>query len=313
MKLRLVITLLFSPLLLAAPICHASLEQAMALVQQGKFAQAEPFLYAEANAGNRDAMYWLGFTLQQQNFLKGVEAGAWYYKSAELGDPWAMAKMSHKRICNFLDWNCPTGKKAKEWGKIQRAAWEKMAANGDGNAQQALAYSGYGWKDYFAFLRLHEKVRRLKKAVKMGPSPASKALADVLEDKQEIIKYHLIAANNGYVPAMTVLAGYEKVLDHEVILHWLHTALELGSSDAALLLKHGYYEGSYGLPKDDEKQYYYSLLYTGLGTNSGFFMGGYLEDKLTPEQIERIEKQAAEWLTTHPKNFFYDVTSTMYD
>ena len=70
-----------------------------------------------------------------------------------------------------------TGKKAKEWGKIQRAAWEKMAANGDGNAQQALAYSGYGWKDYFAFLRLHEKVRRLKKAVKMSPSPASKALA----------------------------------------------------------------------------------------------------------------------------------------
>ncbi len=298
-------SLLFIILLLNTPLALASFEQGMAHVQLGEFAKAEPFLLAEAEKGNRDAMYWLGFALQKQSFEKGVQAGGWYYKAAELGDPWAIAVLANKNTCSFMGWHCLLG---KEWRAKQHNAWKEMAANGDGNAEYILATYDFGWKEYFLFLRPYERVRRLKKAVEMGSGRAAYALAGEIGAK-ESVKYLLIAANNGYVPAMSILRGYHEVLGDDVVLYWLHKALEAGSKDAASGLKFAYYEGSYGLPKDDELQYYYCRIYSGLGQRGCTFMSPRLPDDVR----NRIRKQANEWLATHPKNHFYDVTSTMFD
>ncbi len=303
------ISLLFIILLLNTQLALASFEQGMAQVQLGEFAKAEPFLLAEAEKGNRDAMYWLGFALQKQSFEKGVQAGYWYKKAAELGDPWAIAKAANTRYCEFLRWECLNTEK---WQQKQLELLRALAKKGDGNAEYVLARYELGWKRFIPFLAKLERIPRLKKAVEMGSGPASYALAGEIDDK-ESAKYLLIAANNGYVPAMSTLSGYDAVLDNDVILYWLNKALTLGSKNAALALQFAYYEGSYGLSKDDEKQYYYCIIYKGLSRDSCSFMGNRLYNVLTDKQVEKIEKQADEWLATHPKNHFYDVTSTMFD
>ncbi|MFC1503350.1 hypothetical protein ACFL53_03230 [Pseudomonadota bacterium] len=92
-------------ILINAVLCsysYANFEQGMEYVQQARWYDAEQEFRPEAEAGNPDAMHWLGRSLEYQNFQKGLTAGEWFYKSAELGNPWAMYSLQDNTNCDFF-------------------------------------------------------------------------------------------------------------------------------------------------------------------------------------------------------------------
>ncbi|WP_146155048.1 sel1 repeat family protein [Photobacterium lipolyticum] len=251
---------------------HASFEQGMKYVQQARWDDAEQQFRAEAEAGNADAMYWLGRSLEFQDFQKGLTAGEWFYKSAELGNPWAMYSLQDNTNCDFFGWPCDR----KDWKEIQIEIWRDMAAKGDGLAEYALASYDLGWKGYIPFVRKKKRIRRLTKALDMGYNYSAMTIYGIILGnygydtapqylRKESINYLLIAAKNGYAPAMTALSGYSDIIGHKETKKWLYKSLDLGYPDSPYLLSHYYNDGTDGFKQNSEQAYYYAKINVGLG------------------------------------------------
>ncbi|MGF1761743.1 hypothetical protein L4D76_28435, partial [Photobacterium sagamiensis] len=237
-----------------------------------------------AEAGNPDAMYWLGRSLEFQDFQKGLTAGEWFYKSAELGNPWAMTSLRDKTNCEFFGWPC----KRTNWSEKRLEIWRDMAAKGDGLAEYALATYDLGWKGYIPFVRKNEKIRRLTKALEMGEGTAAIKLNGLLlgnhgydtapkNIREECAKILSIAAENGYARAMTAVASYSDIIGYEATKNWLYKSLELGYPVAAFSLANIYDEGGNGLEKDSEQAYYYAVISTRVGDLYGSSLSFALE------------------------------------
>ncbi|MFC1503349.1 hypothetical protein ACFL53_03225 [Pseudomonadota bacterium] len=164
-----------------------------------------------------------------------------------------------------------------------------MAAKGDGLAEYALASYDLGWKGYIPFVRKKERLRRLKKALEMGYNYSAITINGMLlrehgydtapqHLREESVKYLLIAAKNGYAPAMTDLAGYSDIIGHEATKKWLYMAFELGYPAAAFSLANILDEGSNGFEKNSEQAYYHALISTRIGDLYGSSLSSSLED-----------------------------------
>ncbi|MGF1760036.1 hypothetical protein L4D76_19280, partial [Photobacterium sagamiensis] len=243
-----------------------------------------------------DAMYWLGRSLEFQDFQKGLTAGEWFYKSAELGNPWAMTSLRDKTNCEFFGWPC----KRTNWSEKRLEIWRDMTAKGDGRAEYYLSHYDLGWRGYIPFVRKKEKIRRMVRALDMGEGYAAITLNEIVlgnygydtapkQLREESAKYLLIAANNGYAPAMSDLTSYADIIGYKETKEWLYKALNLGYPAAAFLLMINYDEGRYGSTKDKEKAYYYTRILTAFGgrySNSSYISrdGGYIQDYLSIEK-----------------------------
>ncbi|PSW06096.1 sel1 repeat family protein [Photobacterium lipolyticum] len=299
-------------------IVRADFNKGMEFVQQARWYDAEQEFRPEAEAGNADAMYWLGRSLEFQDYQKGLTAGEWFYKSAELGNPWAMYSLQDDTNCDFFGWPCDR----MNWKDKQIEIWREKAAKGDGLAEYALASYDLGWKGYIPVVRKKERNRRLTKALEFGASYAAITLNTELIDgrgyktapkkvREEGLKYLKIAANQSYAPAMTDIVDYSDLLDEGESKVWLYKALTLGYPSAPYLLIYAYDEGEYGFAKDKEQAYYFSKVLSGWGgkfAREDYYSNddGKIGENLTREKKIELDKKAEEWLATHTVNHFYN-------
>ena len=142
--LSLLITLLLSLTFSQAwaqltPEQQAAKERGLMLYNQYKAISATPFLRIAAEAGDREAQYFLAESLRFNNRYMTTEAHHWYEAAAQQGDYYAMIRLgrSGNDLCAVM--NCPPERKAPlDWLREALKQAEPQAQQGDAEAMYIL-------------------------------------------------------------------------------------------------------------------------------------------------------------------------------
>lgn len=115
-----------------APELQATRDHGIAIYKQGSWMDSQPFLREAAEAGDREAQYYLGEALRLSKRYMTAEAQKWYEAAAEQGDVYAMLRLaSGSDLCRTL---ATCTQDADYW---QQRAYEtalKRAEQGDASA-----------------------------------------------------------------------------------------------------------------------------------------------------------------------------------
>ena len=281
-------------------------EKGIELYNQHKDPEQE--LRIAAQAGDKEAQYYLAEDLRRTSRYMTAEAYSWYTAAAEQGDLYAMRRLSSMEddLCIAMG-NCPKGKKsAEDWHQqllstatplaesgnneamyllykaTDEIEWlEKSAATGNAHAQFWLALRYTEGKKFFLFpWERHEAIDDLfRKSAEGGdPKGISEHYGSLLKEKKiEPARYWLKkGAETGYTVPF---------FEYAYFLSDPNNPLNLPVDLVA----------SYGLM---------SLL---LELDGGGDMLPLAKDELpriaaqmTPEQIKQAEAFAKEWKATHP-------------
>ncbi|MGF1727661.1 sel1 repeat family protein [Photobacterium nomapromontoriensis] len=245
-------------LFVIAPVwANEQLEQGIRLYNQSEFKQAKAILQAEAGKGSAAATYWLGITQYESG--ERFEAGDTFLKAANMGDPWAMDLLvpGGNSPCDYLGWPCN-----EAWHEKAMAGWEKLAEQGSGKAKYAMYDKGDNWWQYIPFYR--QKVRNEIHADIIQHKGYGIFKNGAKWDSREKKKYLIMAAEEGYAPAMISLFYSAELIGREKANEWLFKSLELGYHRAAVNLYYSYKNGTEGFPQDYVMAYYYHRLTTAL-------------------------------------------------
>ncbi|WKV97384.1 hypothetical protein PYV50_01855 [Pseudomonas sp. H22_DOA] len=104
------------------------------------------FLQTAAEAGDRDAQYYLGEAIRLSNRYMTEDAVKWYEAAAEQGHLYAMLRLSNKEdLCTIIE-TC-TQKSGKDWRAQALKIAHERAERGDTEAMVALytAKQGLEW------------------------------------------------------------------------------------------------------------------------------------------------------------------------
>ncbi|MGL4316366.1 MAG: tetratricopeptide repeat protein [Pseudomonas sp.] len=288
------------------PTQQAAKEQGIMLFNQYKV--AIPELRIAAEAGDREAQYYLAEELRQTHRHITEEAQKWYMAAAEQGDYYAMYRLSGKGtdLCIAMN-NCPADNKtAGEWLLLGRKTAGALAAQGDSEAMYVMCYltNDYEW---------------MKKAAEAGSPMAQYDLARFYRDgrifffppwgrSERIEELMKKSAEGGYVNGMGEYLGILQVNgDMAAARTLLAKIAETG--DAGAIGSYGAYlahtPNTLDYPIDLVKGY--GLISLLLELDGGGTSKNFAEDilpeiaaKMTPEQIEQAKVFAKEWKATHP-------------
>lgn len=287
-------------------------EQAAAKIRgitlYNQYKDGESDLRIAAEAGDREAQYYLGEDLRHTARYMTAEAQKWYVAAADQGDYYAMYQLSGKGsdLCAAMG-NCPKDNKtAGDWLLQGRETAKALADKGDAEAMYVLHF-------------LTNNDDWLEKSAASGYPRAQWFLAEMYKEgkgffilpwsrSERIAELYKQAAEGGYPPAMLVYAGTLRVSgDMEGGREWLKMGAETGY--AKMLGDYAYSfsapDNRWQIPVDYVKGY--ALMSLLLELNGGGTTGRFAQDEmpritahLTPEQIEEAKKIAAEWKATHP-------------
>lgn len=137
MKASLLAAVLSLPLAAWAlePEVQAAKDEGMRLYGLGIAAESIPLLEPAAEAGDVDAMYYLGEIHRLRHMGLTREAMAWYLQAAEQGDVHAMLRLFQGGACTAGD-RCPEG--YEDWHHAALAVAQPKAEAGDPDAMLAL-------------------------------------------------------------------------------------------------------------------------------------------------------------------------------
>lgn len=309
-----ILVILLSWSVLAAqltPEQQAAKEKGITLYNQYK--DAEPYLRIAAEAGDREAQYYLGEELRSASRFMTQEAQKWFMDAAEQGDLYAMLRLSRSSndLCSAMK-NCPPdSKSAWDWLKQAREQGKARAEAGDAEAMYVM---------YLATTELEW----LEKSAEADYAPAQYLLANrYLEGKsfffppwnrskkvEELLKK---SAEGGFAKGMSqYVAILRQNGDVDGARTWIRKTAEAGMAGAV-----GTY-GAYLAHVPDEVGYPldlvkgYGLVSLLLELDGGGDAKVYAEDvlpeigaKMTPEQIEEAKAFAEEWKASHPPLSFF--------
>ena len=304
-------------------------ERGIRLVNQRKSWKAKIILKSESLKENADAQFWLGVALYRSN--EHFIAGDAFLKSANLGNPWAMAVLGGGRDniiyqaspCGYLGWGCD-----KKWNDKAIKIWEGLAEQGDPDALYAYTLTKKEWFDYVPFYRYKRFLVRVEQAIPNGGG--YEFLEHFSWDIEDKVKYIKIAANQGYAPAMRRLFLYERGKGGKNAEQWADKAIKLGYYRVADALSLIYRTKSRKVITKTEiiqllkKSYFYSEVSVSLGGRGGFekFMfsrilkdeagndvrdkNGYFIDEILITKAEQaeIKQQAKDFLKGIKVNLF---------
>ncbi|MES3677890.1 tetratricopeptide repeat protein [Halomonas elongata] len=222
------------------PEVQAAKDEGMQLYNIGESTRALPYLEQAAEAGDVEAMYYMGEAERRQK-MGGMTLKAmnWYLQAAEQGDPYAMLRLFEGGACIAGD-ECPED--AEGWREKALAETLPRAEAGDTDAMLAL-YHVYRLMDDRG-----EGVDWLEKAAKAGNPEAQTRLGMNIRGGQgwyflesrrleAAAEWFRKAAEQGYVPAMSSLSGVlEKLDDHDQAWRWKVRASDNGYVDDRLTL-----------------------------------------------------------------------------
>lgn len=278
------------------------------LYNQYKAISAEPYIKFAAEAGDREAQYYLGEAIRFNKRYMTAEAEKWYMAAADQGDYYAMYQLSGKGsdLCSVMG-NCLQGiKTAGEWLLQGRQTAKALAEKGDAEAMYVL---------YF----LTNEDEWLEKSAASGYPRGQWFLAAMYKEgkgffilpwkrSEKIKELYKKAAEGGYPPAMLEYAGILRTSgDMKAGQAWLKKGVDTGY--AKMLGDYAYSfsdpDNRWRIPVDYVKSY--ALMSLLLELDGGGTTGRFAKDELpriashlNPEQIEEAKKIGVEWKATHP-------------
>jgi uncharacterized protein len=287
---------------------QAAKERGIMLYNQYKAVSAEPYLKIAAEAGDREAQYYLGESLRLNKRYMTKEAHKWYVAAASQGDYYAMYRLSGKGsdLCSVMGNCAPDTKSPGDWLMLGRETAKALAEKGDSEAMFVLFY-------------LTNEFEWMEKAAEAGYPEAQFDLANLYIDgryfffppwnrSEKVEELLEKSAKGGFVKAMGQYQEYlYKRNDIAGIRYWTKKAVEAG--DANSIYGYGSFLShepeDYGFPLDLVKGYGFIYLLQELdgGGNLRDMVGDTLQDiaaKMTPEQIEQGKAFAEQWKATHP-------------
>ncbi|MCK2184372.1 tetratricopeptide repeat protein [Halomonas getboli] len=297
------------------PEVQSAKDEGMRLYNIGESTRALPYLEEVAEAGDVEAMYYMGEAERRQN-MGGMTLKAmnWYLQAAEQGDPYAMLRLFQGGACVAGD-ECPED--AEGWREKALAETLPKAEAGDIDAMLAL-YHIYRLMDDSG-----EGVEWLEKAAEAGNPEAQTRLGMNIRGGQgwyflgsrrleAAAEWFRKAAEQGYVPAMKSLSEVLiKLEDFEGSWRWSLKGSDLGDESLRTrvgwcYLNPGEYENLAEVdlcPVEQDAVKGWAILAALKEEVGNETASDILEDNknlLTEEQKRRTEALVEEWVNKGP-------------
>lgn len=287
-------------------------DKGITLYHQSAWDSAQPLLKIAAEAGDRQAQYFLGEAIRLNNFYITFEARNWYEAAANQGDLYAMLRLSNDDdFCRNMD-TC-TGTSAIEWrAKVLKTARER-SKEGDTRAMTVLYLAGQGLK-------------WLENAAETGDGYAQNLLASAYKSgkgwflipgsrERAVEKWFKRSAESGNPLGMFYYANYlyEHNGDIDEITYWVVKGAEAGhiSSVGTLAGKMAEYPNDIGVPLDLIKAYGLTYLLSkleggGTAPEDGKRNLPKIAKKMSIDEIQKGKNFAQEWEDTHPPLSYFN-------
>lgn len=287
---------------------QAAKDEGVRLYNIHKRATAIPFLEETAEAGDVEAMYYLGEAHRLRHMGMTREALDWYHLAAQGGDPYAMLRLESGNVCKLAE-VCPDG--GDNWAEAALAITLPEAESGDSEAMGTLFHV------YIALGERAEAIDWLRKASEHGDPISQNLLGGFIRDDEAYIDdeaerlevaegWVRRAAEQDFIPAMATLSGILKRREKlEESWEWMVKASEEGYLDSRLGVGWCYLE-----PDKDERCRVQQDVVKGwailtameeeAGTRAARNIMNRNRDLITEEQLEEAEALAQEWLDKGP-------------
>jgi TPR repeat protein len=301
--------LLSMPAFALEPEVQAAKDEGMRLYNIGESTRALPYLEEAAEAGDVEAMYYMGEAERRQK-MGGMTLKAmnWYLQAAEQGDPYAMLRLFQGGACVAGD-ECPED--AEGWREKALAETLPKAEAGDTDAMLALNYV------YRALGQDGEAEDWLEKSAKQGNPLAQTRLGKYILDGQgwyflesrrlEAAEGWLRkAAEQGYVPGMIALTSALDDLDkNQELWEWTLEASKRGSRIARVVfgecLVNPEREAYCQAEKDVVRGWaILQAVVEEVDDRTARHIMESNRDRLTPGQLRQAEVMVDEWLNKQP-------------
>lgn len=271
-----------------------------------------PYLEVAANAGDVEAMYYLGEAHRLRHLGMTQAALEWYQKAAQEGEPHAMLRLYDGSACELGD-VCPED--SDDWREAALAAIQPKAEAGDAEAMGAL-YDIYTYLD-----QDDEAMEWLLRSAEAGNLDSMNWLGQLARDDEEnyateterleaAAEWYRRAAEAGYAPAMNNLAVVLSYLGiHEEAWEWMAQASEAGHINGRRWMV-----ACHIVPEEEGRDICHSAPEPEPAKGWGIMLaineelpGSYstatierFKERVSPEQREEGEQLMKEWLNREP-------------
>ncbi|WP_447894181.1 tetratricopeptide repeat protein [Vreelandella sp. GE22] len=211
---------------------QAAKDEGMRLYNAYQRSKSEPYLKTAAEAGDVEAMYYLGEVYRLRHMGLTNDAMDWYYQAALHGEPYAMLRLDSGGACK-LGGVCP--EEGDDWRDAALEVTLPKAEEGDSEAMMAL-YSIYAVEDSEAanhwLLEAAEADNVyaqdwLGRRIRDGESGTS--YTNDTERLESAEAWFRRAAELGYPPSMSNLAGILANLErYDEAWEWMEKASDGG-------------------------------------------------------------------------------------
>ncbi|MGR4066478.1 tetratricopeptide repeat protein [Billgrantia sp. C5P2] len=227
------------------PEVQAAKDEGMRLWGISEWIEMQPYLELAAEAGDVEAMYYLGEATRLLDRGLSQRAMAWYLQAAEQGDVHAMLRLFQGGACTAGD-HCPDGH--EDWHHAALDVTQPQAEAGDPAAMLAM----------FDIYRMFDQPRRagdwLERAAEAGQPEAQTILGNQILDGRgwyltngrrlsAAESWFRKAAEQGHVPGMSGLARVlNEQNNYSSSWDWLLKAAEAGHADRFLSVGWCYFD-----------------------------------------------------------------------
>ncbi|WP_082090891.1 tetratricopeptide repeat protein [Halomonas sp. HG01] len=291
------------------PEVQAAKEEGMRLYNIQHPTAALPYLEQAAEAGDVEAMYYMGEAERRQRMMNMTRAALdWYLKAAEHGEPYAMLRLFQGGACVAGDY-CPED--ADGWREQALAETLPKAEAGDTDAMLALYHiyrlmddsgDGQEWLEKAAEAGNPEAQTRLGMNIRGGQGWYFLE-SRRLEAAEEWLRK---AAEQGYVPAMDALSAVLSNLErYDESWEWTIKSSEGGDVNGRKWLASCYLnpDDSPRCKTDKKPVLGWAILYAineEVGGDASELSMRLRRDQVTSEQRKEAEVLADEWINKQP-------------
>lgn len=291
---------------------QAAKDEGMRLYNAHQRSLSTPYLEIAAEAGDAEAMYYLGEVYRLRHMGLNQAALGWYYQAAQQGEPYAMLRLFDGGACELGD-VCPEN--GDDWPQEALELTLPKAEAGDAEAMAALYHIYYYVEDPDE----DEAMKWLHRAAEVGNVNSMNWLGELARNDErgyandtERLEAAEVwfrkAAEADYAPSMNNLAVVLSHLGHhEEAWKWMSKASEAGHINGRQWQASCYIEPEAKgremcqTEKDPAKGWAIMLARNEEvpGTSSERALRVY-SDSVTPEQRAEGERMMEEWLNLEP-------------
>ncbi|MBD3895307.1 sel1 repeat family protein [Halomonas sp. ML-15] len=288
---------------------QAAKDEGLRLYNAHLRSQASPYLEPAAEAGDAEAMYYLGEIHRLRHMGMTREALEWYQRAGERGDPYAMLRLDEGGACQLGD-VCPEG--GDDWREAALEATLPLAEEGDAAAMGVL------FDIYSALEQPQVADDWLERAGEAGDAESQYWLGILIGDglgdypdevqRKEVAEAWLRrAAEQGHAPAMNRLAALLSQQErHDEAWDWRVKASEGGHQGSRINLGWCYLNpeerGDICVKGQDVVKGWAILHAVSEETDNRTAQNvmGRNRELLTAEQYKEAEALSEEWLDKEP-------------